>query len=105
MFPIYGGIVFMIMFVQWLFGDYPWWWRGLTYMVLVLVYEYIAGWIIRALVGKSPWDYAKETDDGVGSPKKLNFDGLICLEYAPMWFIEGLLAEQLYLWLVVHLIV
>ena len=35
----------------------------------------------------SPWNY----DDN-----KFNISGLICLNYAPVWFIDGILAEALY---------
>ena len=88
------------MFVHWLFPGYPWWFRGLTYMVLILSWEYLSGFAIKKLVGVAPWDYSTDkTYDGVGSKKRFHIHGLICLEYAPVWFIEGLIAEWVYLFL------
>jgi uncharacterized membrane protein len=104
MFPIYGAILFIIMFVQWLYADYSWVFRGFMYMVLILVWEYISGFTVKKLVGVAPWEYGKKTKDGVGSKKRYNLHGLICLEYAPIWFIEGLIAEWFYLYLVAHLV-
>jgi hypothetical protein len=104
MFPIYGSILFIVTLTSWVYGSYPWWFRGLIYMFLILIWEYFSGLFVRLLVGVSPWDYAKETSDGIGSPKKFNLDGLICLEYAPLWFILGLVAESLYIFLETHLI-
>jgi len=97
MFPIYGCILFIVMLVHWLYFDYPWWFRGIMYAVLILVWEYISGMFVKLLVGISPWDYSKETDDGAGSPKRFQLHGLICLEYVPLWFIGGLVAEWFYL--------
>ena len=97
MFPIYGCILFIVMLVQWLYGVYPWWFRGLMYAALILCWEYISGWLIKRAVGMAPWDYEKETPDGVGSPKRFHLHGLVYLEYAPVWFVEGLIAEWFYL--------
>ena len=99
MFPIYGTLTFIILFVQTYFGDFPWYLRGLLYTLLIFTWEYISGYIIKKISGISPWDYSKETTDGVGSPKKYHLHGLICLQYAPIWYLEGLLAEWIYLWM------
>ena len=103
MFPIYGSILFIIMLVQWLYADYSWWFRGIIYMVLILIWEYISGWTIRKLVGVAPWDYATDNPE-LGSNRKLNINGLVCLEYAPIWFVEGLMAEWFYLFLISHVL-
>jgi uncharacterized membrane protein len=98
MFPIYGCILFIVMFVSHL--NYPWYVRGLLYAVLILAWEYVTGYIIRKLVGVAPWDYANTTSyDNAARKKRFQLHGLICLEYVPIWFIGGLLAEKLYLFL------
>jgi len=99
MFPIYGMIFYIVVLVQWLYGDYNWVFRGFMYMGLILIWEYFSGLGIRKLVGKSPWDYSKRTKDGVGNPMKYQLNGLVCLKYAPIWFVEGLFAEWVVLWL------
>jgi uncharacterized membrane protein len=87
MFPIYGSFSFIISLVQWLFFDYPWMIRGLIYMFLIYILEYSSGWLIKRMVGFAPWNY----------DNKYNISGLICLNYAPIWLIEGLVAEALYM--------
>lgn len=103
MFPIYGAVLFIIMFVQFAFSGYPWWARGFAYAILILIWEYISGFTVRMIAGVAPWEYGKETEDGVGSKKKYQLSGLICLDYAPIWYIEGLIAEWFYLLLESHI--
>ncbi len=103
MFPVYGGILFIIILVQWLYPSYHWAIRGTIYMTLILAWEFITGTLINR-IAKAPWNYAKHTEDGIGSPKRFNIKGLICLEYAPIWFVEGLLAEWLFLFLENHVL-
>ena len=55
--------------------------RGSVYMTLIFATEYATGRLLRKL-GVCPWDY---------SDAPLNFDGLIRLDYAPAWFVVGLL--------------
>jgi len=88
MFPIYGGIVFIVIFVLKFFSGYPWWAKGFIYMFLIFLWEYVSGFILKKTIGVVPWDYSK----GKGS-KRYHLHGLICLEYAPVWFVEGLIAE------------
>lgn len=97
MFPIYGFVFFIVLLVQWIYVGYPWWFRGMMYAFLILLWEYVSGYIVKKLVGVAPWDYSKETPDGVGSKKRFHIHGLVCLEYVPVWFIEGLIIEWLYL--------
>jgi uncharacterized membrane protein len=98
MFPIYGCILFIVMFVS--HFNYPWYVRGLLYAALILAWEYATGYIIRKMVGVSPWDYgASKSYDNAARRKRFQISGLICLEYVPFWFIGGLLAEKLYLFL------
>jgi uncharacterized membrane protein len=104
MFPIYGCVLFIIILVQWLYSHYPWWFRGIMYAALMGCWEYLSGRVLKKLLGKAPWDYSSETSDDIGSPKMFHIHGLVCLEYIPVWFVEGLVAEWIYLFFQAHLI-
>jgi len=58
--------------------------RGLVYMVLIFMAEYITGNLLSMLIGKCPWYY---TDN-------LSMDGFITLSYIPVWFTLGLFFEN-----------
>lgn len=59
--------------------------HGMLYMVLIFVAEYISGAWLRAK-GVCPWDY---------SGRNTSINGLIRLDFAPLWFATGLLFEQI----------
>lgn len=59
--------------------------HGMLYMVLIFTAEYISGAWLRDK-GICPWDYS-------GSRTSIN--GLIRLDFAPLWFGTGLLFEYL----------
>ncbi|MCI8663524.1 MAG: hypothetical protein HFG69_09840 [Hungatella sp.] len=59
--------------------------HGTLYMVLIFVAEYLSGLWLRAR-GMCPWDY---------TGRHSNIDGLIRLDFAPLWFMTGLLFEQI----------
>ena len=59
--------------------------HGMLDMVLIFTTEYLAGMWLRAR-GMCPWDYS-------GRPTNVN--GLIRLDFAPCWFLAGLLFEQI----------
>lgn len=59
--------------------------HGMIYMVLIFTAEYLSGSFLRAR-GICPWDYTGKTT---------NVDGLIRLDFAPLWFGAGLLFEQI----------
>lgn len=57
--------------------------HGMINMVLIFCAEYLFGfWLQKA--GMCPWDYS-------GRPTNVN--GLIRLDFAPLWFLTGLLFE------------
>ena len=59
--------------------------HGMLYMVLIFLVEYATGaWLTTR--GMCPWDYS-------GRPSNIN--GLIRLDFAPLWFGTGLLFENL----------
>lgn len=59
--------------------------HGLLYMVLIFAAEYVCGFWLRRR-GICPWDYT-------GRHSSIN--GLIRLDFAPLWFITGLLFEKI----------
>lgn len=61
------------------------WRHGTLYMVLIFGAEYLSGAWLRS-IGVCPWDYT-----GLHS----NINGLIRLDFAPLWFMTGLLFERI----------
>ena len=59
--------------------------HGVLYMVLIFTAEYLSGAWLRAR-GMCPWDY---------TGRQTNINGLIRLDFAPLWFATGLLFEQI----------
>lgn len=86
MFPIYG----LAIFFEGIHNKIRSWSviiRGGVYTVLIFLVEYLTGWILVQLIGVCPWDYS-------GSP--FSIDGLIRLDYAPVWFAAGLIFEKIH---------
>ena len=105
MFPIYGSVFFIVLLVQNYLPEAHWFFRGMAYLFLILALEYISGHILKLILKKVPWDYSDiENPIKIKKTKKIHLHGLICLEHAPIWFIEGLFAEWIYLTLKTHLI-
>lgn len=84
MFPIYGLAV-LIAPVKKLLQKKSTAFRGLCYTCGFFFTEYTTGRILRHF-DRCPWDYT-------GAP--LNIDGLIRLDFAPLWFGTGLLYERI----------
>ena len=59
--------------------------RGIIYTVGIYATEFLSGYALKRN-GKCPWDYSKS---------KYNFKGVIRLDYAPIWFIVGLIYEKI----------
>ena len=59
--------------------------HGMLDMVLIFTAEYLSGMWLRAR-GMCPWDY---------SGRMASVNGLIRLDFAPLWFMTGLLFEQI----------
>lgn len=85
MFPIYGLAV-LFEPVHDRLRSSPWPLRGLVWMLLFFAVEYATGWLIRQAVGVSPWQYYG----------RWQVDGLIRLDYGPVWFVAGLLFERVH---------
>ncbi len=84
MFPIYGLGAFIKPISSFLSGNTILF-RGAFYMVCIFAAEYTTGSILKSL-GICPWNY---------SNAKYNINGLVRLDYAPVWFTVGLLFEKL----------
>lgn len=59
--------------------------RGTVYALFIFVTEFITGTLLKKAKA-CPWDYSKA---------KLNFKGVIRIDYAPAWFLAGLFFEKL----------
>lgn len=84
MFPIYG-MAAVIRPLSVLFRPLGVISRGLIYMSGIFSMEYLTGSILKKR-GVCPWDY---------SGARLNYRGLIRLDYAPLWFLIGLFYEKI----------
>lgn len=84
MFPIYGLGMFIAPISQKLKGA-SLFKRGSIYASLIFFVEYVSGSILR-LFHACPWNY---------SNAKFQFQGLIRLDFAPLWFFVGLLYEKI----------
>jgi uncharacterized membrane protein len=59
--------------------------RATVYGAGTLVVEYASGRLLRRLVGRAPWDY---------SGARFAVDGLVRLDYLPLWAAYGLGLER-----------
>ena len=84
MFPIYG-MAALIHPLSLLFRHLGMLTRGLLYMSGIFGAEYLTGMFLKRR-GMCPWDY---------SDAKLNYRGVIRLDFAPVWFLTGLIYERL----------
>lgn len=84
MFPIYGAAAFLGP-ISTLLKNHHIWVRGAVYTCCIFTAEYISGTLLKKRK-MCPWDYSKA---------KLNINGLIRLDYAPLWFTAGLIFEKL----------
>ncbi len=84
MFVIYGMAVFLKPVCA-LVKNMPVWLRGLVYTVCIFSAEYTAGMLLSRKE-RCPWNYAHS---------RYHINGLIRLDYAPLWFFAGLLFERM----------
>ena len=87
MLPIYGVTALLLERVHERIRSWSNWMRGCVWAMLILSFEYGYGYLLRGALGVCPWDYT-------GAPFAV--DGLIRLDYAPAWFLLGLLFEHLH---------
>jgi len=87
MFPIYGLLAPIGEPIHNLMRPHFWVLRGLVYLMGIWLVEFITGWLLRKLAGKCPWDYSNFPG---------SIQGIITLEYAPVWFVFGLAFERVH---------
>lgn len=90
MLPIYGLAVLLEPLHEGI-RRWPWLARGLVWVGVIWALEFVTGGTLEIAVGACPWDYTGKTPYSVL--------GLIRLDYAPAWFLLGLLFERLHDWL------
>ena len=93
MFPVYAIVPLIYILILPEFNHTNIFFRGIIYMFSFYLLEFISGWLIKKLVKVSPWDYEGYSINIFGKKYKSNINGLICLEYAPIWFLYGILGE------------
>jgi len=86
MFPIYGCAAFLTPLCR-LIKNMPVFFRGFTYMNCIFAVEYLSGTFLKKHK-LCPWDYQRS---------RWNIGRVIRLDYAPFWFLTGLLFEKLVL--------
>lgn len=86
MFPIYGAASFLRPIMKKLQGKSIWK-RGTIYMIFIYLMEYISGTLLKRH-DACPWDYSRA---------KYNLKGVIRADYAPLWFLVGLMFEKILL--------
>lgn len=87
MLPIYGSAALFFEPIHEAVRALPWAARGAIYMTGLFAVEYVAGWLLRRLTGACPWDY---------SYARTSVHGYIRLDYAPVWFVFGLVLERVH---------
>ena len=87
MIVIYGMAIFLEPF-QKMLENKNWFIRGIVYMILIYIGEYITGFGLDVF-GIKVWEY---TDI-------LNINGYITLSFVPLWFTAGLFFERVRIWL------
>ena len=84
MFPIYGSAALLGPLARRL-REKSIWLRGLIYATAIFLVEFFSGSLLKKY-DMCPWDYSKA---------RLNYKGVIRLDYLPVWFLAGLLYEKL----------
>ncbi len=87
MLPIYGFFGLVAQRLHEHIRPHPVLLRGLVWTGFIFSVEYACGYLLRAQLGVCPWDY---------SSAPYAIDGLIRLDYAPAWFMLGLIFEHLH---------
>lgn len=99
MFPIYAIVPFIYIFVLKYFPEINIFIRGIIYMFSFYFLELISGFLIKKMVGVSPWNYKGRSIKIFSKKYKLNFLGLIYIEYAPIWYLYGIIGEIYFIFL------
>ena len=84
MFPIYG-MAALILPVYRHIREKSMLFRGFIYSIGIFIFEYLSGTLLKKH-HLCPWDY---------SDAPTNINGVIRLDYAPVWMTAGLIFEQI----------
>lgn len=84
MFPIYGMAVFICPIYQKI-KRWPAICRGFVYSLGIMFGEFCTGTILKKY-HSCPWDYSKANT---------NINGIVRLDYMPLWMIAGLVFERI----------
>ncbi len=87
MFPLYGATALFLERAHDRLRPHSVFYRGLFYVTVCFAVEYAAGFTLRRLTGRCPWDY---------SWARVHLHGLIRPDYAPVWLFLGLAFEQVH---------
>jgi hypothetical protein len=82
---VYGLAVFLEP-IHNIIRQWHWFFRGMIWVVIIWGIEYASGLILMQIIGDFPWTY--------GGP--FTVDRLVRLDYAPAWFVAGLLFERIH---------
>lgn len=93
MFPIYALVPFIYIFGMKYLQDVNIFIKAIIYMFAFYLLEFTSGYIIKKITGVSPWSYRGYNIKIFGKEYKANYKGLICLEYAPIWYLYGIMGE------------
>ena len=85
MFFIYGSAVFLEP-IHHIISRWSWIARGIIWIVLIWGIEYTSGLVLVSVLGVYPWKYTGP----------FVVDGLVRLDYAPAWFVAGLVFERIH---------
>lgn len=85
MFLIYGCAVFLEPLND-IISNWKWPARGFIWVIIIWGMEYSSGLLLNTILGVKPWIYSG----------RFSIDSFIRLDYAPAWFIAGLLFERIH---------
>lgn len=85
MFFIYGSAVFLEP-IHDIIAGWRWPVRGIIWVILIWGIEYTSGMVLYNLLGIRAWVYTGP----------FAIEGLVKLDYAPAWFIAGLIFERIH---------
>jgi len=86
MIPIYGSIAFIAPLVIVPLQGFHLLIRLFLFALMILLVEYVTGWIIRKLTGRCPWHYESGW----------HVHNLIRIDYIPLWMFFSWMVEWLY---------
>jgi hypothetical protein len=100
MFPVYSLVPLVYLITLNYFSEISIFLRGLIYMFSFYILKIAFGLGIKKIIGNCPWDYSNYKIKIFNKKFKSNFKGIVCLQYAFVWYVYGILFEFYYLFLI-----